>query len=68
MRSSVFITYLLFLYLYWYSNNNSISTIILFIKSKYKGDNPVKKTRKGDSPLKCSGPDCANTDYFIARL
>ena len=66
MWSSVFITYLLFLCLY-YSNNNSINIIIFFIESKYKGDNSVKK---GDSPLKRSGPDCtcANTDYFIARF
>ena len=39
----------------------------IFIKTKYKGDNTVKK-RKGDSPLKSSGLDCtcANTNYFIA--
>ena len=42
---------------------------ICFIKSKYKGDNSVKK-RKGDFLLRRSGPDyrCANTDYFIARF
>ena len=41
----------------------------IIIKSKYKGDNSVKK-QKGDSLLKGSGPDCtcANTDYFIARF
>ena len=37
----------------------------VFIKSKYKGNNSVKK-QKGDSPLK-HGPDCtcANTDYSL---
>ena len=56
MKIIFFITYIIVILEY-----------LLLLLKVYIREITLLKTRKGDSPLKSSGPDCAcaNTNYFI---